>query len=235
MHLSRLKLDPLRRSTHELCLSPYLLHHAAFRAFPDESDGGPDRVRYRLDVDHQGNTNLLVQSEKEPDWDKAALLKQCLLEPAACRQFSPEFRSGKTLYFQLRANPTVKKQTEGKKNGFRLGLFGKEDQLTWFRNKAEEGGFALVNCRVTLEGIVHDKKGSDDKKLSHYAVRFEGILEVNDPEAFLKTLECGIGPAKGFGFGLLSIAPVRSSKCAHCMSCLDSAIAGVTCTLRWDG
>lgn len=210
MYLSSLTLDPLRRSTHELRLNPYLLHQAVFRAFPDNIDGGPGRVLYRLDIDRQGNTSLLVQSEKEPDWDKAVMLKQSLLEPEAYREFSPKFQPGKALYFRLRANPTVKKKSEDKKNGYRLGLFGEEEQLTWFRNKAEEGGFSLVNCRVTPEGITNDGKRSVDKKMSHYAVRFEGVLAVNNPEAFLNTLEGGIGPAKGFGFGLLSVAPLRS-------------------------
>jgi CRISPR-associated protein Cas6/Cse3/CasE subtype I-E len=39
------------------------------------------------------------------------------------------------------------------------------------------------------------------------AVRFDGILQVTNAELFLQTLRAGIGPAKGFGFGLLSVAP----------------------------
>ena len=38
---------------------------------------------------------------------------------------------------------------------------------------------------------------------------FDGVLEVNDPDIFIKSIESGIGSAKGFGFGLLSIAPVK--------------------------
>ena len=42
--------------------------------------------------------------------------------------------------------------------------------------------------------------------MTHQAVRFEGVLQVVDPVAFQQTLRCGIGSAKGFGFGLLSLA-----------------------------
>ena len=44
------------------------------------------------------------------------------------------------------------------------------------------------------------------RKMAHLAVRFEGVLQVVDPVAFQQTLRRGIGSAKGFGFGLLSIA-----------------------------
>jgi CRISPR-associated protein Cas6/Cse3/CasE subtype I-E len=41
------------------------------------------------------------------------------------------------------------------------------------------------------------------------AARFDGTLQVTDTDTFLKAVENGIGPAKGFGFGLLSLAPAR--------------------------
>lgn len=37
------------------------------------------------------------------------------------------------------------------------------------------------------------------------SILFSGTLIVQDPEKFKKTIENGIGSAKGFGFGLLSI------------------------------
>lgn len=40
------------------------------------------------------------------------------------------------------------------------------------------------------------------------AARFDGTLAVADAEAFARAVENGIGKARGFGFGLLSVAPV---------------------------
>jgi len=45
--------------------------------------------------------------------------------------------------------------------------------------------------------------------LTFAAVIFEGVLRVEDSQAFREALERGIGPGKAFGFGLLSVAPVR--------------------------
>lgn len=225
MYISRLKLNPSTRKTREILINPYMLHQAVYRAFPDKPDGGPGRVLYRVDENKlDGAISLIVQSEKVPDWTKAEYLGECLLEKARCKPFAPPIMGGQRLYFRLRANPSVKKQAEGKKNGYRLGLLREEDQLRWLHKKAEESGFSLVACRAMPEGIVRDEIGkkaeassisgvSDDLqipvRLRHYAVRFEGVLKVINPDLFAATLRNGIGSAKGFGFGLLSIALVR--------------------------
>lgn len=212
MYLSRLKLNQARRSARELLLNPYLLHQAVYRAFPDKEDGGPGRVLYRVDESKRSNSfYLLVQSDKEPNWQKADFLTDCLAEPPKQKILAPSFNVGQTLYFRLRANPSVKKQEEGKKNGRRLGLLQEEDQLRWLKQKGESGGFALSSCDTVTEGVIQSEQGNPDKKqLRHFAVRFDGILRVMDAELFRKSVEEGIGPAKGFGFGLLSVASVRN-------------------------
>jgi CRISPR system Cascade subunit CasE len=39
---------------------------------------------------------------------------------------------------------------------------------------------------------------------------FEGQLEITDTEAMRRSLTGGIGPAKGYGCGLLTLAPARA-------------------------
>ncbi|HME50576.1 MAG TPA: type I-E CRISPR-associated protein Cas6/Cse3/CasE [Candidatus Lokiarchaeia archaeon] len=57
-------------------------------------------------------------------------------------------------------------------------------------------------------GNEHQQSKKPGKQLSFYSVVFEGYLRVVDKEKFRMGFENGIGPAKSFGFGLLSIAPV---------------------------
>jgi CRISPR system Cascade subunit CasE len=45
-------------------------------------------------------------------------------------------------------------------------------------------------------------------QLTFVSVLFEGRLRVTDPGKFRATLERGVGSAKAYGFGLLSIAPI---------------------------
>ncbi|MDP2945937.1 MAG: type I-E CRISPR-associated protein Cas6/Cse3/CasE [bacterium] len=211
MYLSRLKLNPARRSIRELLINPYRLHQAVYRAFPDDNDGGPGRILYRVDENKRlGTISLLVQSENKPDWSKADFIVDCLLEPAERKIYSPALQTGQTLRFRVRANPTIKKQLDGKENGYRLGLLREEDQLKWLNRKAVESGFSVMSCRTSPEGMTYDDRSfKEQDKMRHFAVRFEGVLKITNKELFTKTIENGIGSAKGFGFGLLSLARIK--------------------------
>jgi CRISPR system Cascade subunit CasE len=48
-----------------------------------------------------------------------------------------------------------------------------------------------------------------ENKGYHGGVQFRGILEVTDPAQFAETYRQGIGSAKGFGFGLMLLAPIN--------------------------
>jgi len=41
--------------------------------------------------------------------------------------------------------------------------------------------------------------------MTHFTVRFDGLLRITDPDAFRATLIRGIGPAKAFGCGLMLV------------------------------
>ena len=212
MYLFRLKLDPANRTTRTLYTDSYLLHQAIYKAFPEENEGGPGRILYRLDITREGKVNLIIQSEKHADWSKAQILQSCLEEPVdKPKIYPPSFSKGQKLMFLIRANPSVKKKAENRKNGYRIGILREENQLVWLNNKAEKSGFEVVACRTIPEGIVRDQKSNNGGRLSHFAVRFEGILKIINPALFTRTVEQGIGPAKGFGFGLLSVAPVKQN------------------------
>jgi CRISPR system Cascade subunit CasE len=211
MYISRLILKSDERTTRMLRVNPYLLHQAVYQAFPDKENGGTGRVLYRQDTSRDDDTVILVQSEKPPDWPRATMLGNCLLESPDLKEFAPVFKSSQHLYFHLRANPIVKRRTPDLTDTRRQGLLRESNQVEWLNRKATASGFSIINCRVIPEGVVHDERGKETRgKIRHYAVRFEGMLSVTDPVLFLEALKRGIGPAKGFGFGLLSIAPVRS-------------------------
>jgi CRISPR system Cascade subunit CasE len=187
---------------------PYELHRSLMKAFPDKAAGGPGRVLFRLDIDHEtGGMSVLVQSEKEPDWGKlngtTGFITEC-----KSKQFDPEFVQGQMLRFRLRANPTKRVKETGK----RQGILEEEAQIDWLRKRGLQSGFEVVDAIVIKEGFAKDKMtDTADKKhdLTMLSVRFDGLLRVIDPETFRHTIECGVGSAKGLGFGLLSLAPYR--------------------------
>jgi CRISPR system Cascade subunit CasE len=212
MFLSRLLFNPRSRQVRRDLAQPYEMHRTLMRAFPGQSDGGPGRVLFRIDTDRDtGASTALIQSEKRPDW--SALPPDYLTQPAEVKTFAPAFTAGQRLLFRLRANPTRKTGTSTKadrlagkprSNGTRQALMLEDQQHTWLRRKAEAGGFKVLSCVTVPEGFARGQKA--EGTLSHYTVRFDGLLSVTDPERFLQTVHEGIGPAKGFGFGLLSLA-----------------------------
>jgi CRISPR system Cascade subunit CasE len=225
--LSKLVLNTRDRQARRDLALPYEMHRSLWRAFPKDN---PGRILFRIDADRTGAQPVaLVQSDLQPQWQRLAeVAPDYLLAQPELKDFQPSFVAGQRLRFRLRANPTKKVGTsskedrlDGKKeNGQRIALFREEDQVAWLLHKGEQGGFRIPGewmegkdgCKtpnfrleVIPEGWVRcGKDGHTEGRF--FAVRFEGRLEVTDPTLFQQTVADGIGPAKGFGFGLLSLA-----------------------------
>lgn len=84
-------------------------------------------------------------------------------------------------------------------------------------SRAERNGFVVTKEDGTggLKLMLSDSrkisftKGSDKKVITLLSVRYEGILEVIDADRLRHALTFGIGHAKGFGCGMLTIVPLE--------------------------
>ena len=101
-----------------------------------------------------------------------------------------------------------------------VGIFIHRKLLEWLakwrpvRNgrPADSAGFSIdPDATIVQPGWVYlnKERGKDQGKRLRSA-RFEGILTVTDSERLKETIMAGIGPAKAFGFGLLSVVPLGS-------------------------
>lgn len=219
LYLSRLVLDHTNRRARRDLSNVYDLHRTVMSAFPRPLPEG-ERVLFRLDDDPAGRPVLLVQSQSAPDWGglpAGYLAAADLFDPVpnpAVKQVDLEFTPGQLLRFRLRANPTVKQHRPDQKQGRRVAVAREEKQLEWLKRKADNGGFAVwpADVRVSEPGREFGRTRSDPQtgqahQLELHVVQFDGYLQVTDPEGFAGTLRAGIGSAKGFGCGLLSLAP----------------------------
>lgn len=190
---------------------------------------------WRIDSGPEGITLALVQTRVKPEWSFLERLHGYLLDDGrmnpGVRSLEPlleQVREGVLFRFCLRANPTKKidtlsKPDEKHRNGRRIPLMGEENEILWLRGKGTAHGFETVThdnaedvspvpaVQVIREphsgGQRTDPEGK--KKLTFHAVRFEGCLRVTDKDSFIKALEGGIGSAKAYGFGLLSVVPLK--------------------------
>ena len=100
---------------------------------------------------------------------------------------------------------------------------GKDPQdfiLPWFSEKGARKGFALGDSHLMRLGWVSGQRPGnkssneeDDvkRRMKFRSALLEGQLTVTDASLFGQTLALGIGSAKSFGFGLLSVVAVPVS------------------------
>jgi CRISPR system Cascade subunit CasE len=225
MYLARLFLNPTERVVRFDVVNPEGLHKTVMRLFPNDLGPEPRKahsVLHRLDESPGGPCMLLVQSRSRPDM--ASLQPHYLMnlahdpdlaffgitENPSIRDVADErsaITAGDRFVFRLKANTTKKVGTksgpDGKRvHGQRVPLRGEEACVEWLRRHAEVAGFTLGDVRVReLE--------ARGREVRLAGAIFDGVLEVKAPSSFLKALETGIGPAKAFGFGLLSLSRAR--------------------------
>jgi len=202
MYLTQLNLKRLDRSVVKVLADIYRLHQAVMQGFAAYRE--TERVLYRVEPEERnGLVSILVQSPQTPDWRQLTEESRGIVS-ARVKEFSPAFQEGQRFMFRLRANPTVTRE------GKRRGLIRDESLLEWLEKKHERLGVRFCGMEAIDEGYINGNKIKGDKRhqLSLKSARFEGVLEVADAKAFTEAFKTGIGPAKAFGCGLLSLARV---------------------------
>ena len=233
MFLSRLVLNPRSRDVIRDLADCQEMHRTILSVFPPASR--PARaefgILFRLEYLRAGTPTLMVQSRVRPNWSRLPLSYLAKpLEAGDVKDVTEAYASiktGATLRFRLRANPTrridTKSGPDGKRrNGKRVELKTEAQQLGWLKRKADAHGFEVVSLRasnwvpnvsVSNEGKSYGCRANENAyvkiPLTFASVLFEGILRVTDSKALGLALEQGIGSAKAYGFGMLSVAPVE--------------------------
>lgn len=229
MYLTRMPLNAARWETRRLMASPYRLHAAVEAAFPPgmTAGDGDGRVLWRLDRrtdEHQAFWLYIVSPEK-PDLTHVVEQAGCsvherLWETKDYRPFLDRLENGQRWEFRLKANPVRKvRKDKGRRPdesvvGTLQGHVTVEQQVEWLVSRAGAHGFELpLDANETPAVIVSQRnrevfrRGSDEVTLS--TAVYDGTLTVTDADLMRAALCQGIGRAKGFGCGLLTIAPVR--------------------------
>jgi CRISPR system Cascade subunit CasE len=148
------------------------------------------------------------------------------------KDYDPRLKTGDVLAFMLRVNPVVGRHTEDDHQVRHDVVMDEKKQLEkiqpdrnqwpsfseivqragekWLGNRAAQHGFEIVGGRLRVDGYrTHNyRKRAGGRPVSISTLEFTGALAVRDPQAFTRALFCGVGPAKGFGCGLLMVRRV---------------------------
>lgn len=220
MYLSRVALNPQRRSTMTALASPQKLHAAVESSFPPDL---PKNGRNLWRLDKLGNAlYLLVLSSEKPDFTHVVEQfgwpgSEQNWETKDYAQLTERIKAGQRWQFRLRANPvhsvkeTVGSQAqEPAKRGKVFAHVTVKQQEQWLLARAEKYGFKLPegSFQVVQQEVRQFRR--QGKPVTLGIATFEGILEVIDSALFLEAMVSGIGRAKAYGCGLLTIARVSS-------------------------
>lgn len=221
MYLTRFQINPARRSARRLLSSPHMMHGAVRAAFPVATDyertGG--RTLWRLDTPAPGTVYLYIVSPGEPDLTH--LIEQVgwptrAAETWVTRDYDGllgSLAAGQRWAFRLTANPTHSgRKTADAKETQRFGYLREPEQVGWLANRAARHGFTLANQQDGGPNVrLHHRQTHTFKRgmgtVTLTTATFDGILQITDAGAFRAALTNGIGHAKAYGCGLLTLAP----------------------------
>jgi len=290
MYFSRIRVRPDVRDLHLLiCNNGYGAHQLLWKLFSAHNDGRAFLFREEIAREqvpfHKGVKGEPVFYTVSPEKP----LSEHPIFAVESKPYAPNLTAGDRLAFRLRANPTIARKTEGKKNSIRHDVVmdaqyhllrelaaelncpatGDKSKLkaqilaewrkaaattaieaklhvviagnerfdavtsatmsptklldtalkagmntaleTWLSDKGARNGFEIVRdghkkrLKFQAEGYQWHALPRKGRDAGFSSVDFEGEIEVVDAELFVKSLCDGIGPAKGFGCGLMLV------------------------------
>lgn len=215
MYLTRMHLNPARRGTRHLLGSPQRMHAAVLGSFPPGSvtETSVARVLWRVDrSDHV--VTLYISSPSAPDL--AHVVEQAGW-PTSAQSWSTvsteplleRLAKGDEWVFRLTANPVHSERVPGGR-GKRFGHVSVAQQEEWLRSRSLGWGFEAITASVVDRRQLSFERRSDGRPRSVIlsVATFDGTLRVTDPGALRLVLTAGAGRAKGYGCGLITLAPL---------------------------
>lgn len=174
---------------------PYKLHQWIWRALPDYPGARRDFL-FRSDVKGR-NLRILILSTRVPTAGNDATWKTT--------EVSETFLSHTVYCFQLRVNPTFRRASDHR----RLAIFDEVKIRDWFVRKFTAAGCDIHDLETSAPRKIRFHKDDGAHPGTVCSVDASGVLTVRDEGAFRAAFDAGIGPAKGFGFGLLLLKPIQ--------------------------
>lgn len=199
--------------------SPQNIHAAVESSFPPSQEK-EKRNLWRIDK-FKNELYLLVLSSKKPDFSH--IIEQFGWPEAEQKWETKDYsvlmdqvKAGQRWQFRLRANPvhSIKQKSdiqtqESTKRGKIYAHVTVQQQEQWLVDRAAKHGFILREGSFCVMQREVKKFNRNGKQVTLSTVTFEGILEVEDACLFLRALTNGIGRAKAYGCGLMTIAKVK--------------------------
>lgn len=220
-YLSRVYLNPLRRQSQRLLRNPQDMHAAVLGGVPEQPVR--QRVLWRVEPRPEARVELLVLTQTRPSWEH--LVEQAGWVRAQSSQFETAdlapllaaMHVGRRFALRVTANPVVS-VSSGQR-----GLRGKvvpvknKEQIGWFAERLPRWGFHAVTNSIGQPSIIpvhrqrHEFTKPDKNRVTLEIATFDAHVEVADFETARRSLLDGVGRARAYGCGLITLAAPGSA------------------------
>ncbi|MFD6855567.1 type I-E CRISPR-associated protein Cas5/CasD [Streptomyces diastaticus] len=176
-----------------------------------------DLVHLPLALPTPRGLHLLIQSQHEPTLDRLPE-HYATLTTRPLDALLDALQPGRTLHYRCVASPVRKPGAETRRL-YQLppvvALSGTAADEWWLRQTQTAGLTPTTHHSTPLDalrGQQPDKHGHrDHNRIRHARTRFDGTATITDPARLRHTILNGIGRAKAYGCGLLSITPAQDT------------------------
>ncbi|WP_179229331.1 type I-E CRISPR-associated protein Cas6/Cse3/CasE [Parenemella sanctibonifatiensis] len=232
-YLASVRLNPLRRGAQNLISNRQRVHAAVAGVVPPAPNG---RLLWRLE-ERRNEVELLILSPTRPTLDHIVEQAGWIDNPdgaprvASLDPLLGQVSRGRQFEFRVALNPVVSTRSVAHPTGgqakrlesgqaVRVAHRTAAHQLEWFLDRTvgevPRWGFTVgsdpEDAQVQIVGReqVRFSRGRGAGQVHLNIVTFQGRLEVVDVDVFKQALLNGIGKAKAYGCGLLTLAPPRT-------------------------
>lgn len=209
MILTRTYLNARRHGAQRLLGSPQSMHAAILSGFPPGHD--PGRTLWRVDRDDPLRPTLFVVSASRPDFahleEQAGWPSQPTTQSADYGTILNSLEEGQRWGFRLKVNPTHRALVNGDSKV--LAHVTVAQQTKWLLERQERLGITLGDegdstFQLVAREVTRFKRSGATVTLG--TATFAGVLRVEDPTKLRAAMTEGVGRAKAYGCGLLTLA-----------------------------
>ncbi len=209
--LAQILVDERHREIRRELADAERLHKRLMMLVPDElGDDARTLAGLLFRVDRRvGRTRLLVQTRLQPEVHRLP----APYAQAAVRDLGPfldRLTVGTAVHYRIVANASKRGgRNAGKQAGKIIPLRGADADEWWTRRAAGCGLELRSLVGSPLGDVTGDRTGG---RVRHALTRFDGLGVIVDADAARRAVLDGVGRAKSYGAGLLSLAPLGAGR-----------------------
>lgn len=228
-YLSRFYLNPQSRGGRKLLGNRQVMHAALMAAFPpDALEQQAHRMIWRQDQDGHRHVVYVVSADRP---DLTHVIEQGgwqgqVAETAEYDRFLNGLSRGQQWSFRLTANP-VKSLAAAQGRGKVVPHVTPAQQIRWLQDRSEGWGFHVLGLGDLEKGDRTDPAVAVTRRQDHRFGRrdvshrssksrvtvrlaqFDGALQVDDVALLKDALVKGMGRAKAYGAGMMTLRPLQ--------------------------